>query len=248
MTGNGTSILAVDDDVMIRDLLTAILGNEGYEIHTAASGDEALSYLGRATPRLVISDVLMPDMDGFTLISRLRSESTSRSIPVLFLTSDMNPTDAETGLHLASGDFLRKPFTPEALLHEVESHLAADARTVEDMLAIKREPLTDVDTLLSTWRPTRAARRPGDTIAVLQVDERLVINARFGARGMDDLTARLVPVLRAHLGPDVAIGLGRDGTLACLIEGQSPELSAPNNSETSRGTSFTACMPCLATR
>jgi DNA-binding response OmpR family regulator/cellulose synthase/poly-beta-1,6-N-acetylglucosamine synthase-like glycosyltransferase len=222
VTGNGTSILAVDDDVMIRDLLEAILGNEGYDVHTAASGDEALAYLGRETPRLVISDVMMPEMDGFTLISRLRSESTSRNIPVLFLTSHMNPTDDETGLHLASGDFLRKPFTPQLLLHEVESHLAADARTVEDMLAIKREPLTDVDTLLSTWRPIRSPHRRAHTIAVLQVDERLVINARFGARGIDDLTARLVPVLRSHLGPDVAIGLGHDGTLACLIPERSP--------------------------
>jgi len=222
VTGNGTSILAVDDDVMIRDLLEAILGNEGYEIHTAASGDEALAYLGRETPRLVISDVMRPEMDGNALITKLRSESKSLSIPVLFLTSHMNPTDAETGLHLAAGDFLRKPFTPQLLLHEVESHLAADVRTVEDMLAIKQEPIMDVDTLLSTWRPTRSARRSGHTVAVLQVDERLVINARFGARGIDDLTARLVPVLRAHVGPGVAIGLGHDGTLTCLIEGRSP--------------------------
>lgn len=217
---SGAHILAVDDDVMIRDLLVAILSNEGYRVETAASGAEALEYLGRETPQLVISDIMMPEMDGFTLISKLRSGSTSRSVPVLFLTSHINPTDAETGLHLASGDFLRKPFTPRQILDDVASHLTADAKATEQMLAVAAEPISDILSLITTWAPVANSRAREHTIAVIEVNERLVISARFGARGIDDLTARMIPILRARLGPDLAIGIGDNGTIVCILEGR----------------------------
>jgi len=211
---------------MIRDLLNAILSNEGYTVTTASSGTEALASLARETPDLVISDVMMPEMDGFALISRLRSDSTSRSIPVLFLTSHMSPTDTETGLNLTSGDFLRKPFTPQQLLDEVASHLAPDARTGEDMLGGASGLLTPIAELLTHWRPAKTSRRGGHSLVALQVNERLVINARFGTRGIDDLTALLARVLRHHLGEDTVIGVGDHGTLVCLVEGRGPEAVA----------------------
>jgi len=219
---SSTHILVVDDDVMIRDLLGAVLSNEGYHVATVSSGESALEYLGWHTPDLVISDIMMPAMDGFTLISKLRADSTSREVPVLFLTSHVNPASAETGLHLAAGDFLRKPFTPQQLVSEVQSHLAAGRRPVEAMLAVSGAPIGTISSLLTTPMTKRGWRAREHTIAVLEVDEKLVIEARFGARGIDDLTARLVPVLRAHLGPEVAIGIGNHGEIACIVKGRSP--------------------------
>ncbi len=222
MVATAPRVLAVDDDVMIRDLLSAILSNEGYDVTAVSSGAQALDYLGRETPDLVISDIMMPEMDGFTLISKLRADSASREVPVLFLTSHVNPASAETGLHLAAGDFLRKPFTPQQVLTEVESHLAADLRPVEDMLAVSGAPIGTIASLLASPVPQAGRRARENTLAVLEVDEKLVIEARFGARGINDLTARLVPVLRAHLGSDVAIGLGDHGEIACIVKGRSP--------------------------
>ena len=207
---------------MIRELLSGILTHAGYEVTTAASGAEALATLDRETPELIISDIMMPEMDGFALISKLRATSLSRSVPVVFLTSHMNPSDADTGLHLAAGDFLRKPFTPQQVLDEVSSHLTPNARPSEDMLAVSGAMPLTVAALLSQWSPSPGAREKGHTLAVLQVDERLVINARFGTRGIDDLTARIAPVLRAQLGEGTTLGVGDDGTLVCIVEGRNP--------------------------
>ncbi len=207
---------------MIRDLLNAILTNEGYDVTTVSSGADALEYLGRETPDLVISDIMMPEMDGFTLISKLRADSASREIPVLFLTSHVNPASAETGLHLAAGDFLRKPFSPQQVVDEVKSHLVAGSRPVDSMLAVSGAPIGTITSLLATPMPKVGRRAREHTIAVLEVNERFVIEARFGSRGVEDLTARLVPVLRAHLGSDVAIGLGDHGEIACIVQGRSP--------------------------
>jgi len=92
MTGRAVAddrgaVLVVDDDEMIVGLVEHGLLAAGYRVTTASSGAEALERLAEAIPDVVVSDVNMPDMDGFTLVQRLREDPRLRSLPLLFLTS-----------------------------------------------------------------------------------------------------------------------------------------------------------------
>ena len=87
------AVLVVDDDEMIVGLVAQGLLAAGYRVTTASSGAEALERLAEAVPDVVVSDVNMPDMDGFTLVQRLREDFRLRSVPLLFLTSRAEAAD-----------------------------------------------------------------------------------------------------------------------------------------------------------
>ncbi len=82
-----TKVLAVDDDPMALELLQAILQPAGYTVVTAAGGEEGVAAARRECPDLVILDLLMPDIDGFTVVERLRANPATSAIPIIILTS-----------------------------------------------------------------------------------------------------------------------------------------------------------------
>jgi len=116
------SILVVDDDPIMRDLLRIHLSNAGYEVAVAQDGLEAgYGLLRSRRPDLIISDVNMPHMDGFEFIAALREETEFRSIPVIFLTS---ATEAEyRGRELGAVAYLAKPVRADKLLALVAEHV-----------------------------------------------------------------------------------------------------------------------------
>ena len=81
------SVLVIDDDPLALGLVGAILTSEGFRVRRAASGSEGLALAERALPALVICDLLMPEMDGFTVVERLRARPAAASIPIIILTS-----------------------------------------------------------------------------------------------------------------------------------------------------------------
>jgi CheY-like chemotaxis protein len=80
-------ILVVDDDPSIRDLLSLVLQDEGYDVRTAADGPEALDVLGRCPPSLIVLDLMMPGMDGFEFVSKVRRKQQWQAIPIAVLTA-----------------------------------------------------------------------------------------------------------------------------------------------------------------
>jgi two-component system KDP operon response regulator KdpE len=113
-------ILVADDDIRMRRLLRLNLENAGYRVLVAEDGASALETIELETPDLAVLDVMMPTMDGFTVLARLREFST---VPVLLLTAKGEEEDKVRGLDLGADDYLTKPFGPAELLARVRALL-----------------------------------------------------------------------------------------------------------------------------
>lgn len=119
----GTSILVVDDNEITLKLVTATLQSDGYEIHTAQNGTEALEKAARIRPAMAILDVMMPDMDGYTLCQRMRQMPATATIPILILTAFGEINEKLQAFEAGADDFMPKPFQPPELQARVRVHL-----------------------------------------------------------------------------------------------------------------------------
>ena len=117
----GRDLLLVDDEDNLRSMLEAALRHSGFEVRSAASGRAALAAVDEAEPDLIVLDVMLPDLDGFAVCQRLRSNG-SRT-PVLFLTARDSTEDKVRGLTLGGDDYLVKPFSLEELVARIEAIL-----------------------------------------------------------------------------------------------------------------------------
>jgi len=116
-------ILVVDDDPHIREVVCFALQKAGYATLTAADGRAALTVAARERPALVVLDILMPEMDGTEVCRRLRSESASTTLPILFVSSKDDEIDRILGLELGGDDYVSKPFSPRELVARVKAIL-----------------------------------------------------------------------------------------------------------------------------
>ena len=115
-------ILVVEDVPAVRELLEITLQFKGYQVETTANGQEALESIAAQRPDLVITDILMPHLDGYALAQRLRSDPQTRLLPIIFISATYVSTDdKEFALHLGAVRFLEKPIdTDEFLLTVAE--------------------------------------------------------------------------------------------------------------------------------
>ncbi len=127
------SILVADDDSSIRQLIQLYLEKEGYEIRTAARGDDALSSFRRFPPDLVILDIMMPGVDGVEVLKTMRRTS---KIPVIMLTAKDDTFDKVLALELGADDYITKPFDSKEMVARVKAVLRRTHPTeeVEDTL------------------------------------------------------------------------------------------------------------------
>jgi two-component system OmpR family response regulator len=114
-------LLVVDDEPNIVELLAASLRFSGFEVTTARSGREALDLVGQVRPDLVVLDVMMPGMDGFSVVRQLRGNGVQ--VPVLFLTARDATEDRVTGLTLGGDDYVTKPFSLEEVVARIRAVL-----------------------------------------------------------------------------------------------------------------------------
>ena len=122
-------VLVVDDQADNLLILEDVLA-EHYEVHPATNGLEALGFLeGGGRADLILLDVMMPQLDGFEVCRRLKASETTRSIPVMFLTSLDRAEDEELGFSLGAEDFIHKPVSPPVVLARVRTHLALSRAT-----------------------------------------------------------------------------------------------------------------------
>ena len=110
------SILVVDDDPHIRDVIRFALGKAGHATRVARDGDEALAEFGREPPRLIVLDVGLPGVDGLEVCRRVRRTS---DVPILFLSSRDEEIDRVLGLEIGGDDYVTKPFSPRELVARV---------------------------------------------------------------------------------------------------------------------------------
>jgi two-component system, OmpR family, response regulator RpaB len=117
-------ILVVDDEASIRRILETRLSMIGYDVVTAADGEEALDTFRNAGPDLVVLDVMMPKLDGYGVCQELRKES---DVPIIMLTALGDVADRITGLELGADDYVVKPFSPK----ELEARIRCVLRRVD---------------------------------------------------------------------------------------------------------------------
>lgn len=126
------TILIVDDAPTILNLVTGLLERD-YHVRIATSGEAALSYMEKSRPDLILLDVMMPDMDGFEVCSRLKANADTARIPVIFLSAMSDSEDESIGLRLGASDYLFKPLNPLVLAARVHAQLQTSAlRKIRD--------------------------------------------------------------------------------------------------------------------
>jgi two-component system, OmpR family, response regulator len=123
-------LLLVDDEDNLRSMLEAALRHHGFDVVPVADGRQALATAATARPDLIVLDVMLPDLDGFEVCRRLRTEGDRT--PVLFLTAKDSTEDKVRGLTLGGDDYLVKPFSLEELVARVEAVLRRSGMTFQE--------------------------------------------------------------------------------------------------------------------
>ncbi|MBV9385371.1 MAG: response regulator transcription factor [Chroococcidiopsidaceae cyanobacterium CP_BM_ER_R8_30] len=116
-------LLLIDDDPNLILLVKDYLEFRGYEVITAENGREALEVLAHDVPNMIICDVMMPEMDGYTFVKQVREDERTNLVPVLFLSAKGQSQDRIKGLNTGADVYMVKPFEPEELVAQVESTL-----------------------------------------------------------------------------------------------------------------------------
>jgi len=136
MTTDPPTIILIDDDSQLRFLTKEYLEAEGgYRVLTAANGQEGWDLLSQVHPSLIVCDVMMPVMDGYEFVQKLRHNPRLRSIPLIFLSAKGDVSDRIVGLNAGGDVYLVKPFEPEELLAQIRASLARLGLTATETVA-----------------------------------------------------------------------------------------------------------------
>src|SRR5436305_1723234 len=159
-------LLVVDDEPNIVELLSASLRYAGFEVATARSGTEAVRVAEEFQPDLLVLDVMMPGMNGFDVVRRLRADS--RRVPVLFLTARDSTEDKITGLTLGGDDYVTKPFSLEEVIARIRAILRRFA-VEKEQAPSARKTFADIE----LDEDTHEAWKAGELVALSPTEFKL---------------------------------------------------------------------------
>jgi diguanylate cyclase (GGDEF)-like protein len=189
----GGHVLIVDSDELMVATVKAMLERRGFEVTTASDGAEAFERLALMIPDVIVSDLMLPDVGGVSLIARLRQSPVTQAIPVIFL------TPAQAGgcapeLDLSTEDYVRKPYRPEELVARVRAKL--DQRAAPRQLSHRDRPtgVLSAEAFREELRREIArAHRGGQAgvVAFIELYELKVVRSRLGHRAVDAVALRL---------------------------------------------------------
>ncbi|HVH13250.1 MAG TPA: response regulator, partial [Longimicrobium sp.] len=138
LAGNGARVVLADDNTDMRGYVARLLTQQGYRVEAVSDGMEALAAARREAPDLVLSDVMMPGMDGFELLDALRADTGLREVPVILLSARAGEESRIEGMRTGADDYLTKPFSARELLARVGAHVSM-ARMRREANAALRE-------------------------------------------------------------------------------------------------------------
>lgn len=227
-------LLLVDDQIETIELLEGILG-EHYQLHFALDGETALALALALIPDLILLDVLLPGGNGFEVLTRLKADPLTASIPVIFITG-LTDAQAETrGLQLGAADYLTKPINPAVARARIENHLALKQARDQLLALADSDGLTGIANRRSFDAALAAAHvrhlRSGAPLGLLliDIDHFKEFNDSAGHVAGDDCLRAIAAALRgalAHHG-DLAARYGGDEFAALLAEVDPVEGIAP---------------------
>lgn len=114
-------ILVVEDDRDISELINYNLGREGYDIACLYDGSQAVDYVRKRKPELIILDLMLPEVDGIEICRTLKSDPATKHIPIIMLTAKSEEADVVVGLQMGADDYISKPFSPKVLVARIKA-------------------------------------------------------------------------------------------------------------------------------
>jgi DNA-binding response OmpR family regulator len=217
-------VLVADDDAWILRMVATVLEKRGYSVETAVDGEDALARALARTPDLLITDVMMPKIDGWSLVRQLRAHPELSMLPVIFLTALSSEDDRIRGFRLGADDYVTKPFRFEELDLRVAKTLRRTAQSMQetrDQLAgtglrgdLSQVGLSSLLVLIEMERKTGLLqlRAPEEGLtAQILVREGKVVHARID-EAEEPIDAECVYYL-------LTWGAGEFEFIACLVEG-----------------------------
>src|SRR5215470_17935708 len=216
-------VLVADDDAWILRMVATVLEKRGYSVETAVDGEDALHRALARTPDLLITDVMMPKMDGWALVRNLRSRAEFATLPVIFLTALSSEDDRIRGFRLGADDYVTKPFRFEELDLRVAKTLRRTQATIQETREqlggtslrgdLSHVGLSSLLILIELERKTGLLqlRAPNGPSAQVLVREGKVVHAR-----LDDSEEPVDAECVYYL---LTWGAGEFEFIACLVEG-----------------------------
>jgi len=136
------TILVVDDEEDIRELISLNLKREGYEVRPVETGEEALAEARRGVVSLIVLDLMLPGIDGLEVCRKLKADPRTQPIPVVMLTAKGEESDIVTGLELGADDYVTKPFSGKVLVARVRRILRRKSEGAEKEAVVKIHELS----------------------------------------------------------------------------------------------------------
>ncbi len=194
-------ILIVDDSAMNRMVLSQILQDE-YKISCVASGKEMFDFLDESDPYLILLDVIMPDMDGFEVIGKLKASEEYSKIPVIFITGLNDPASEEKGLQMGAIDYITKPFNANIVMARVKSYVQLYQFIKKAEMMGQNDGLTGLYNKKMTETQIKKQLASPDTLKsgalmIIDVDNFKSINDTFGHLYGDAVITQLGSSLRS---------------------------------------------------
>jgi len=220
-----TTILVIEDELPIRELIAEMLMLEDFEVLQAGNGREGIEIAQSQLPNLIICDVMMPVLDGYGVLTALQQDTSTASIPFVFLTARGTKQDIRYGMNLGADDYLIKPFTQDELLDAISIRLRKQANSLQQYrseLESKQEqldyllyhdPLTQLPNQLSlqdkfqqivvSVAPTIPSTPDEVTfpLILISLDRLHLINQLLGYEGGNELLCALVKEIQSFLQP-----------------------------------------------
>ena len=205
MSGVKQKILIIEDDLDVADMLNAYFRVQGYEISTVNWGEDGMRACQTSRPDIVILDIRLPDIDGYEVARRLRSNRRTADIPIIFLTEKSDRSGRLQGLELGADDYIRKPFDVQELRLRIRNALR---RSEQDTLT---NPVTGLpDGTLVDERISECLHGFTGTMLIVSLDNLDVFREAYGFVASDDvLRAASLMVhnaIKEHGGKDDFLG------------------------------------------
>ena len=137
-----STILIIEDEVQTKKVLIDSLRFEGFTAIAAANGKAGLDLAYKHRPNLIVCDIMMPEMDGYEVLSALREQRSTTAIPIIFLTAKVAMSDLRLGMNLGAEDYLTKPCTVDRLLTAIKARLRRN-RELEQYYSADRDSTND---------------------------------------------------------------------------------------------------------
>lgn len=210
---NQKHILIVDDVTTNLKMAADVLQND-YRLSMAKSGMQALEFLKKAKPDLILLDIHMPEMDGYETLEAIKSNPDTASIPVVFLTVDNQRESEIKGLKMGAMDFVRKPFEADIMRSRIEKILKIEDLRRDLSISARKDPLTNLwnRKYLEDDLNRYLEKNPHEGVfLILDIDNFKEINDNFGHIAGDGLLTTFANILSSKVGPrDICARIGGD--------------------------------------